>query len=582
MFLRYGKIWLIAAFLLVVMSVFPAVTAQTVKNPDTIIEVWGEATDTLEPAYAYNTFSMEPIQNMYETLISYAKGTTGAFVPKLATTVPSIDNGLISPDGLTYTFPIRKGIKFHNGDELTPEDVEYSFERAMVLDPAGGPIWTVLNALLGVSSTRGDNGLQVTFDQIDKAIEVDGDNVVFHLAKPFPAFLQILALPWCSIVDKSWVIEQGGWPGTAATWEDYNNPKKEQCTLFDKENGTGPFKLERWEQGSEIVLVRNDDYWQGPAKTKRAIIKTVPEWSTRLLMLKTGDADIVEVPRQFLPQVEQLEGVTVTKDLPQLAITAIFFNQAINPKGNPYIGSGKLDGKGIPPDFFSDIAVRKAFNYTFDWKTYINDVYGGAAIQAKGPIPRGVPFYNPDQETYHYDPKKAEEFFKQAWGGKLWNVGFTFKLPYISGISEYKAAVDLLRMNLKRINPKFNIEAVALPWATLYDAEQNKWMPLDVGWWGNDYPDPDNDAFPFMHSQGYYSSKQGFNKYDQLVEKGASTLDPTVRKEVYFELQKLAFEDAIDVFLIQPTQWHVAREWLKGWYPCQPWLLTDFYPLWKE
>jgi len=167
-----------------------------------------------------------------------------------------------------------------------------------------------------------------------------------------------------------------------------------------------------------------------------------------------------------------MEGVRVRENLPSLSFNSIFFNQRINPEGNKYIGSGKLDGNGIPPDFFDNVNIRKAFSYSFDWGTYIEDAYSGAGIQGKSPIPQGVPYYNPDQETYHYDPERATELFREAYGGRLWDVGFEIRNPYISGTPEYKAALDILAASLRRINPKFTIEPIALSWPTLYSAEQ--------------------------------------------------------------------------------------------------------------
>ena len=133
-------IWLVMGFLTICLASATGAAAQEIKNPDTIIETTIGTVDSLDPAWAYDTASGEVIFNIYETLIFWDGTRTDKFVPMLATKVPSVENGLISEDGLTYTFPIRKGVKFHNGEPLTPEDVEYSFERAMVQDRDGGPV----------------------------------------------------------------------------------------------------------------------------------------------------------------------------------------------------------------------------------------------------------------------------------------------------------------------------------------------------------------------------------------------------------------------------------------------------------
>jgi len=177
-----------------------------VKNPDVVTWATSWSADTMDPAGTYYAVGLSGAQCMYDSLVIY--GEDGSFIPVLATAVPTVANGLISEDGLTYTFQIRDDVTFHNGDLMTPEDVEYSIERTMVLDPPGGPVWCILTPLLGVSTTRADGELQVTYEQIDAAVEVDGLNVIFHLAKQYPPFLDVIAGTWCSVVNKDWVIAQ--------------------------------------------------------------------------------------------------------------------------------------------------------------------------------------------------------------------------------------------------------------------------------------------------------------------------------------------------------------------------------------
>jgi len=309
-------------------------------NPDTIIDATIGEPETLDPAFAYDTASGEIIFNMYDTLLGYWHNSTkvvpntldpdeltaptDVFEPLLAEKVPTVENGGISEDGLTYTFNITNNIMFWNGNLLTAKDVEYSIERAMVQDRDGGPVWMFYEPLLGTFSSRdADGNIVVPFEDIDNAVEVVGDSVVFHLSMPYAPFLQILAQSWASIVDKEWCIAQGDWPGTAETYPDYNNPVVPP--LQDIAMGTGPFKLEYWTYGVEYSLIRNDDYFRGPATLQRAINKFISEWSTRKLMFLAGDADFCYVPRTYMQEVMDAPGIRNIPDLPVLSMGALFF-----------------------------------------------------------------------------------------------------------------------------------------------------------------------------------------------------------------------------------------------------------------
>jgi len=489
------------------------------KNPDTFIEASIGEPETLDPAWAYDTASGEIIFNIYDTLIFFDREHVDKFVPMISEKVPSVENGLVKDNGLTIIFPIRKGIKTHAGGEITPEDVEYSFERAMIQERDGGPVWMLLEPLLGVPSLSELGNLSVAADaekigkMIDDAVEVKGNNVIFHLAKPFPTttFLQIWSQTWASIIDKECAIKHGAWPGTKDNWVEvfkkYHNPETPE--LQEVDCGSGPFMLEKWEHGKQVSMVRFDDYFQGPAKLKRAIVKKVDEWSTRKLMFLKGDADVVWVPRMHIKELEGAEGIRVVKDLPTLANTAIFFTFKIDPK-SPYIGSGKLDGKGIPPNFFSDINARLAFAYSLDYEKLIKDALLGEGKHVPGPIVEGLPFFNPDQKVYKYDPEKAKEYFKKAWGGQVWEKGFYIEVLYNTGNVQRKTVAEMLKENIESLNPKFKVHVRAVEWPIYLKAMVKKQLPVFIIGWLADYPDPHNFVHPYMHSKGTFAAWQGY------------------------------------------------------------------------
>ena len=131
------KILILTVLFLLVLGV--SVAFAEIKNPDTYVYLSIGEADTLDPGYAYDSASGEVLTYVYENLIAYDGANMQKFVPVLATEVPSVENGLIQDNGTTYVFPIREGVKFHNGNDFTPEDVEYSFERNILFDPANGP-----------------------------------------------------------------------------------------------------------------------------------------------------------------------------------------------------------------------------------------------------------------------------------------------------------------------------------------------------------------------------------------------------------------------------------------------------------
>jgi len=540
------------------------------SGPGSFVQMIPKDIDSLDPAWGYDTASGEQVQYIYETLLYYDGEKIDEFIPVLAAEWNT------SPDGMTIGFKIREGVKFHNGNTLTPEDVEYSIERAMVQDRSGesvwpflqplrgGPAWMFFQPLLGAWSRD-----EVAFADIDNAVEVDADWVVFHLAGPGwgVPFLQILCGPWASIVDKEWCVANGEWDGAEGTWQDYNNPDVGDSYLYDHTNGTGPWKLEEWEPGVQIKLVRNDNYWREPAPFERVITQFVDEWTSRKLALLNGDADFVYVPPSNIHELDGIAALNVYQDLPALSIDAFFFNFNTGSESE-FIGSGALDGNGIPTDFLSDPDVRKGFCYAFDYETYIEDVLLGQAQQVGSPIIEGLPFYNPDASMYSLDLAKAEEHLKAAWGGQVWEKGFKLTLLYNSGSIARKTACKMLAENLYMINPRFNVDFLEMDWPTILSKISSGLVPMFHTGWIADYPHPDDFVVPYMHSTGAFAHLQGYGYpvLDQLVENAFKELDPAVQEDMYYELQERYYQDAPGILLAQPLGSRYFSKYVKGFY----------------
>jgi peptide/nickel transport system substrate-binding protein len=543
------------------------VAAKTIKNPDTFIYAAYGTVDSLDPAKAYDNASGGCIYNIYETLVYYEGGSTEKLVPILATQVPSASNGLITNGGKTYTFPIRKGVKFHSGNALTPEGVAYSFKRHLVIDADGGPMWMLFEPLFGTYGSRDDNGkIVLTMDMLDKAIQVKGDSVVFNLAQPFAPFLAILAYNACSVIDKDFAIAHGDWNGTAADIARVNGPEEGKEPLYEIASGTGPYKLVRWDKGSEVVFERFDGYWGPKPALAKAIYRIVEEWSTRKLLLLQGDVDYARVDPMYFEEMKKEPGLRYYEKNARLANAGINFNMKITSVDNPAIGSGKLDGKGIPPDFFSDKNVRLGFTYAFDFGTMLKEIIKGNGVPAATPICAGLPFFNPALKAYPFDLKKSEEYFKKAWAGKLWSTGFEFDMLFNTGNEVREQTLKMFAENIMSLNPKFKINVRGVEWATYVDMQRQRSMPVYYIGWGADYPDPHNFVYPYQHSQGLFASRCGYNnpEADRLIEQGAQETDPAKRKEIYFRLQDIWLEDVIGVMLYQPVDDFFFKDWVQG------------------
>jgi len=551
-------ILIIIAICLSMLSLFAC--DDEIKNPNFFVVATAFEIASLDPAYGYDTASSGQILNIYETLIKFDGNSTSEFIPGLAT------EWTISEDGKTYRFKIRDGVSFHNGNPLTPGDVEYSFERGMVQDYSLGPQWMFFEPLFGLGNytSRTGSGL-IPLNEIKSKVEVDGQWVQFNLATPYEPFLQILASSWGSIVDMDWCIANGDWSGTEESYEALNNPAPGGSPINSLTNGTGPFILELWEPGIQIILTRNDNYWGTPASFEKVITQIIDEWATRKAMLELGDADCVLVPSEQNQEVKEMPGILVYENVPTLLNQALFFQFAIDPNST-LIGSGQLDGNGIPTDFFSDVDVRKGFAYAFDWDTYIDQALTGYGEQISSPIAKHIPYYKPDWPSYELDLAKAEEHLKAAWNGTLWENGFEMTLVYASGDVTGKVACEILQNNLFEINPLFRINLQLMGWPTILSNMVLGRIPMYLNGWQADYPDPHNFVFAYMHSEGTFTRAQRYSNEvaDDLIEQAISSSSHSERQMLYDEIAELYYNEVPSIMICQFLGVFFFRDWIQG------------------
>jgi peptide/nickel transport system substrate-binding protein len=527
-------------------------------RPDTFVKVEIGELETLDPAYPYDTRSWEVMANVYDTLFAYSRQRR-AFLPRLAREVPTVANGLISPDGRTYRIPIRSGVSFHGGEQLTPSDVAYSLRRLLLHHRARGPAWMLLEPLQGDAADRADLAAAIN------RIQTDGEHVVITLAQPFAPLLAVLTTPATSVLSQSWASRHGEWSG--ASPEPGTGKPFTESYLHTHMNGTGPYRFVEWRPDTEVRLARFDEHWDGRPALAHAVLLKENDWPRRRELLTSGEADMVQTDRTHIPQIAELPGVTVYDDLPLDVCDTISFQFDIDTVDNPHVGSGRLDGDGIPADFFTDVHVRRGFSYCFDWARVIRDIHLDKAVQLRGPIPSGLPVAGPSPSVYEFDLAAAERELRQAWQGRLWETGFRCTGLFNEGNSLREGWMRVLADGLRAVNERFRLAVAPIDLAETRRAMASRRLPLYTVGWLVDYPDPHNFAQPTMASYGHLASLQGYRNpaVDELVRTGLTQLDPDRRRDTYRRLQEHAYADAKDIYTVEPLGLAVLRDWVKGW-----------------
>ena len=539
--------------------------AQTVKNPGSLVYLTTGDWSGFDPAHTFDGSGIEILKNTLETLYLPRGASPNTYAPLLAAGNPVITNG-----GTTYTVQLNPKAKFSDGTPVTAADVKYSLMRQLLMSTDDGPASLLLEPLTGSTAPiqKGDAG---AFARVDKAVVGQGSRtVVFHLAKPFAPFTAILANPVAAVYSRAAAVKAGAWDGTQASWTRYvNQPLADSPYLNAPPLGSAPFVLNRYDKGSQVILRRNDRYWRTPARLQNVVIKSVNEPSTAAQLLKTGDADLIHVgvyPRTLLAQIKGLRNLRVTDQVASLSMQGAFFNFKVR-GGNPngVLGSAKLDGKGVPANFFSDLNVRKAFAASFDSAGYIRQQLQGGGLQAGGALIKGIAGYDPSLK-YAFNKAAAISDFKKAWGGKLWQVGFTLPLVWDSGNANHQQAALLFKKSVESLNPKFHIDVRELQNSAIIEARSQGQLPMWLGSWGADYADAYNFAQPLLESNGFYPQQNSYKnpKVDALIARAVASTNPATSTSLYRQAQRLGFADLAYLPIYQPEHFAAEQTWVKG------------------
>ncbi len=603
--------------------------------PSTLVYAANSLPESLDPVAQVRSPDATLVLNLYESLFEWPAGNVDAgerdlgysldtrdCLPMLGMAIPKFDNGLIVelPDGrVQYTIPIRWGVLFHNGGELTAEDVEYSFERAVLLGTVSGSASALIEALsggtysglcelvedvLGIDTCRGQGIPELTewaqskvYEAIDPWIEVDGDSIVFTLDAPYAPFLSMLVhgSAGASVLDKEWCAERGSWDGEPGTWAAHIAGVASDSPLWNSANGTGAFKLESLQPDQRASLVRFDGYWRELARLERVEIVLAAEEAVRCDALERGDADIADiVTADSLARAEGMDGVIAHFHLPRLVMSpVVFFNTEISMGDNALVGSGGLAEDGIPFDFFADAHVRKGFAYAFDASAYIGELTraSGGRCETIGPIPKAFRWaYEERLHPRRFDLDKAEEHLRLAYDGMLWDVGFTMTLPCVEGVFDRELLCSIWQNTLESLNPRFHINMRCIPHSEYVNLRWDGKLPLFRSGWLADYADPHSfvgafassgSAFAWYFSLGAPIHAVLEEEYDVLISAAQAATDLAKRASIYRTIQGMLNEDCFYVWLPQASGYRVMRDWVRGWrfHPGLPG--PHFYTMYK-
>ncbi|MFX3624857.1 MAG: ABC transporter substrate-binding protein [Ectobacillus sp.] len=412
----------------------------------------------MSPILTNDSVSSNIIEHVYETLFT-RDSKTGEIQPLLA---ESFEN----PDDNTWVIKLKKNVKFHDGTSFNAEAVKYTFDK--LKDPkTAAPRASLLKPV--------------------SSIEVkDEYTVVLKTEQPYGAMLAALAHTNASIVS----------PAADQKQDLMTNPV-----------GTGPFKFLKKENGDDVVLEKNKDYWRNPAKLDKVTFKVVPDVNTAISMLQTGQVQFIDgTPADLLPRLQKINSVETLKK-----------------KGTPlyYV---VFNANKAP---MNDIKFREAVAYAIDYKGYIKKL-NGLGYESKGFMGPELFGYDKSIEDkgIHYNLGKAKQLVKEGnFGDKPFKI-LTPNTPV------YMKLAEAVQAQLTEAG--FNVKLESIEWGAYLDVSKKGEFDVAFSGWSNVTGDGSELFYPRLHSDSVGSSNLGQYKnseLDQLINESRTTIDPEQRKQ---------------------------------------------------
>ena len=468
---------------------------------------------TLDPALAGDAESAVYVAEIFSGLVTLDQNLK--IQPDIA------EKWDVSDDRKTYTFYLRKEVKFHDGRPVTAQDFKYSIERAANPATLSSTADTYLGDIVGVKEKLGRKAATVSGVQI-----VDDYTLKITIDQPKAYFLAKLTFPAAYVVDKN-NVERGG-----RTWT-------------DKPNGTGPYKLKEYVRSQRIVLTKNENYYLTP-KPSVDEVQFILGGGSFMTFYENGD---LEATRISISDVERASDPNspLNKELyvgPELSTQFVVFNTR------------------KPP--FDDPKVRQAFALSIDRQKIVDVVFQKMPLVANSILPPGMPGYTEPTGKPPYDPAQAKQLLAQSkYAGKLPDITWTTVGAGGAAAQDIQAMTAMLKDSLG-----VNVSIQQTDWATfigqLNDPSRNPYQIFDIGWIG-DYADPQN----FLEVLFRTGSTQNWSAYsnsdvDKLLDQAGLEKDSATRFKLYQQAEKMILADYPVMPLTYSRQYWLTKSYVKG------------------
>jgi oligopeptide transport system substrate-binding protein len=451
---------------------------------------------SLDPSQAGDGVTMRAAQFLFSRLLRYTGKLNNELTASLA------ESWKWSPDGKSVTFKLRKGLVFNDGSPLTAEDIAFTFTR--LLDPkTKSPYQGTYIMIKGAKDFVDGKASHVS-----GIVMVDPENIRFDLEKPAPYFLNLTVLPTAGIVSRKAV-------------EKYGN------TFGEHPVGAGPFMLEKWTKGQEMVFVRNKNYYlRGLPKVDAVNVKLGVADNLQVMMFQRGELDMIG-------PISSADYLKVEND-PKLKSG---YYSHVGPKLY-YIGMNVE----MPP--FDKKLVRQALNYGVD-KQKLLKLENGRAEVMKGVTPPWVPGFDASIQSYPYDMEKAKQLLAQAGFANGFEIDML--VPDYRDIPQIAASVQA---DLSKIGVKLNLRQQSYPVFRQTVKERGK-AAIFALQWSTDFPDPQNVLSTVL--KGSMAGQQNFTWYNNptvnsLLDQADGMMDPKKRIDLYQQADRIVHDDAPWIF----------------------------------